>query len=100
MFHRSEREMTRLSDQFQELTAKLPPSELHSVVAARERYEADLRADRQPVMEDHLRGAKGNARAAMLCELIAIDWEMRAARGEQPTLQEYLARFPNDAEAL
>ena len=39
-------------------------------------------------------------RAVLLAELIALDLDYRRRRGESPTEQGYLGRFPNDSEAV
>ena len=46
--------------------------------------------------EDHLGGAAGPLRAALIRELIAIEVEWRRRGGESPGPAEYRGRFPND----
>ncbi|MEZ6091962.1 MAG: serine/threonine-protein kinase [Pirellulaceae bacterium] len=46
-----------------------------------------------PRIEDYLPEDESR-RASVLCELLAIEWELRRDLGDVPTLDEYLSRFP------
>ena len=70
------------------------------VNAACERFESAWRGGRSPRIEDHLGEATGPERAALLRELVALDWELREAAGERPAAADYLARFPGDGPAI
>jgi serine/threonine-protein kinase len=65
-----------------------------------DRFEAAWQAGNRPVIEDHLRDAAEPERSALLHELLALELEYRRRVGEKPSLGEYLARFPRQAEVL
>jgi len=58
------------------------------------RFEAAWRAGQQPRIEDFLAGAVGAVRTPLLHELVEVEVEYRLGRGEAPSLEEYLGRFP------
>jgi serine/threonine-protein kinase len=60
-----------------------------------QRFEAAWRAGSPPCLEDYLSGWEGPERAALLRELVPLEADYRAARGEAPTATQYLARFPD-----
>jgi tRNA A-37 threonylcarbamoyl transferase component Bud32 len=68
------------------------------------RFEAAWQAarpdDLPPRVEDYLGGAAGPERAALLRELILLDLDYRRRCGENPSAEDYAARFPDDAEAI
>ncbi len=70
------------------------------VHAVCERFEADSRAGARPRIEDYQGAVDGPTRALLVKELIALEIELRRARGDHPTLHEYLERFPDFAEAV
>jgi hypothetical protein len=63
------------------------------------RFEADRKAGRQPRLEDFLGQAEGVERLPLLRELLLLEIHYRRLDGEQPTAEEYHARFP-DAPSL
>jgi serine/threonine protein kinase len=63
------------------------------------RFEAAWR-DGRPDMEGFLAGVPEDERPVLLLELLMIELECRRHRGETPTLEEYLARFPAHAAIL
>ena len=65
-----------------------------------ERFEADSRAGVRPRIEDYLDVDDSPTRALLVEELIALEIELRRGLGENPTPQEYLARFPDFAETV
>ena len=67
-----------------------------------DRYEDAWRDGFGPRIEDYLRDADvpPSRRAAMLVELLKVDRELRQARGDPPTISEYLDRFPGYAPVV
>lgn len=59
-----------------------------------DRFETDWRAGRAPRIEDHLLQVSESQRRAGLRELLALELELRASRGEHPTPRDYGDRFP------
>ncbi|MFO0949698.1 MAG: serine/threonine-protein kinase [Isosphaeraceae bacterium] len=62
-----------------------------------DRFEADWAAGREPRIEEYLIGVNEADRGAAFLELLGLELELRAARGERPDLADYLVRFPADA---
>ena len=85
---------------------RVPDSNSLSAAGAEEldrtcdRFEAAWRAGGRPDLARHLAEADEAGRAALMRELVAIDAYWRQRTGEQPCLDEYLRRFPDDAEAV
>jgi eukaryotic-like serine/threonine-protein kinase len=77
-----------------EASRTLSLSEAWRVNDACERFEADWRADLRPEIEATLARALDRDRLALFPELLALERELREARGERPTALDYLARFP------
>jgi serine/threonine protein kinase len=59
------------------------------------RFEAAWREGGRPRIEDYLDDATGTEREALLRELIRLEAELRGRVGEQPTTEDYRARFPS-----
>ncbi len=59
-----------------------------------DRFEMAWRSGERPQIEDYLVGLEGPVCTALLCELLAIEMELRRVRGERPAPQEYRERFP------
>ena len=72
----------------------LPQSDLERIEAARDEFEAAWREGRRPRIEDFLT-ARG---PDLLRSMIDFERESLRAKGERPTLGEYLERFPEEAE--
>ncbi len=62
-----------------------------------DRYEAEWRAGCPSPLEHYLGTALAQDRPAILHRLLCLEVELRRARGEQPTEEEYLRRFPEEA---
>jgi serine/threonine-protein kinase len=77
----------------------LPEDARGRVEEACERFEAAWRTGSAPRLEEFVEAA-GSVRAALLYELIRLDLEYRRQRGESPCAEEYVARFPQDAEIV
>jgi hypothetical protein len=65
-----------------------------------DRFEDAWQAGQRPHVENFLGKFEGPARTRLLVELLKIELNYRIKRGDTPTLQEYLARFPAQAAAL
>ncbi|WP_337174210.1 serine/threonine-protein kinase [Paludisphaera sp.] len=65
-----------------------------------ERFEADWKARPRPRVEDYLGPPEDPDRPALVEELAALEIELRQTVGEEPSLREYLRRFPPHADAL
>ncbi len=78
----------------------LPVSVVRLVDRACDEFETAWRAGRCPQIEDYLANQPEPARAALLQGLLALELEARIERGEQPAPEDYLARFPADADLI
>ncbi|HEX8202723.1 MAG TPA: serine/threonine-protein kinase, partial [Isosphaeraceae bacterium] len=65
-----------------------------------DRFEAAWRAGHRPRIEDDLRAVPAPGRAELLRQLLAVELAYRARGGEQPTPQEYRARFPGHEDPI
>jgi serine/threonine-protein kinase len=70
------------------------------VDAVCDRFEADWRAGLNPRLESYLVAVPPGERSAALCELLALEVELRRRAGEQPTEAEYSERFPAEADSV
>ncbi len=78
-------------------SAPLPLSMIRRVDQACDRFEAEWQAGRRPEIERYLETASGPERLALLHALLVSELELRQGRGERPTADEYLRRFPRCA---
>jgi hypothetical protein len=76
------------------------PSALERIVAVCDRYEAAWRVGLTPRIEDHLEDVPEPQRPALLRELLALELELRQARGERPDPEEYRHRFAEQAALI
>src|SRR5262249_15714079 len=65
-----------------------------------DRFEAALKAGRQPRIEDYLTSRPKAEQAALLRELLLVEVEYRQIRQEQPAPEEYQQRFAECAELI
>ena len=72
----------------------LPLPLARRVNAVCNRFERAWRAGPRPAIEDYLEDIPEPARAALLCELIALEVAYRQQAGEAPQAEEYQSRFP------
>jgi hypothetical protein len=79
---------------------KLPPSHARHVDDLCRRFEAEWRAGRPARIEDYLTAVDAPRRSTLLHELLALELELRARRGERPTAQEYRERFPAQSDLV
>jgi len=78
----------------------LPLAGMRRLISACDRFEDEWRAGVRPSIEAYVSGAVEPERGSLLRRLIALEVEVRRARGEQPAEGEYLARFPGDAPVV
>jgi WD40 repeat protein len=78
----------------------LPPTAVDRIDQICDGFEAAWRAGRRPRIEDHLGGAVGPERSALLRELLLSELEYRRGGGERPDPREYRDRFPADADVV
>src|ERR1051325_4351928 len=64
------------------------------------RFERALQAKQMVAIEDHLGAVAESEGSALLRELLRLEVEYRLRRGEQPTVDEYRARFPTHADSI
>ncbi len=78
----------------------LPVSDVRIVDRACDEFELAWRGGGRPRIEDCLTDASGPRGSALLRALLAVELESRRALGERPSPEEYLSRFPADAELV
>ncbi len=78
----------------------LPLSIVRLIDRVCDEFEIAWRAGSRPRIEDHLSDVVEPGRSALLQALLASELESRRGLGERPSLGEYLARFPADAELV
>jgi WD40 repeat protein len=71
-----------------------PVALLEWVDEVADHFEAAWEGGRRPQIVDYLAGAAGERRAALLHELVTIDFQRRQKAGEDPGWDEYVQRFP------
>ena len=80
---------------------KLPIAALERIDDLCAEFERQWRTNEAPSIESVLGGdVSPIERDALLAELIVLDIDYRRRRGETPTEQEYIDRFPDDAKAI
>lgn len=82
-----------------EATPPLSLEQARLVNALCEQFEADLRSDRAPRIEEFLGRVDDSTRAALLRELLALEVEVLRDRGTNPERSGYLERFPAPPDA-
>jgi serine/threonine protein kinase/tetratricopeptide (TPR) repeat protein len=65
-----------------------------------DRFESDLKANREPPIESVLEAMPEPGRRALFRELLGLELAYRGASGSQACREEYLARFPNFADLV
>ena len=63
-------------------------------------YEQSWRSGAKPKLPAFLMGFEGDARDSLVAELLLLDCELRAERGEVASREEYLGRFPEFATVI
>ena len=71
-----------------------------SVDALCQTLEDSWRFGHPVAIEEQLAGREGLARRLALRELLAVEVESRQRRGQTPKPEDYLARFPQDADII
>ncbi len=75
-------------------------SEAELVDQACDRFETAWRAGDWPCIEGYLDAVADRCRVTLLHELIKLELELRVKVGEEPTIDEYRLRFPDQAQAI
>jgi hypothetical protein len=78
----------------------LPSTIADEIDRARADFETAWLAGQKPQIEDYLEGKTDAHRVGLLTTILAAELELRAAGGESPTPEEYLARFPADVDSV
>src|SRR5262249_50809297 len=65
-----------------------------------DRFERAWKEGERPHLEDFLPEVDAADRSALLGELLALELEYRALRGEQPAAEEYHRRFPERSDLV
>jgi WD40 repeat protein/serine/threonine protein kinase len=78
----------------------LPPDVLERVDALCERFEAAWKSGTPPALPDYLAGAPPEGRAALLKELLELEREYRARRGDSAAAEDYARLLPDDADLV
>jgi len=63
-------------------------------------FEDAWKSGEPPQIESFVAGVEGPLRPALLRELVLLELWYRKRQGEVPKVEDYLARFPNDAAAV
>lgn len=71
------------------------PDQVRQIELHCDQFEADWKAHRRPLPEAYLRKVDASLRPTLLRELLLLDWEYRVREGDQPTIKDYVARFPH-----
>src|SRR5262245_6915485 len=72
-------------------------TEARQIVQACDDFEAAWKAGQRPDARGYLGEASGPVRAALLRQLLLLDWDYRRRAGDDPRAEDYHARFPDDA---
>src|SRR5262245_33559374 len=80
------------------LDSPVPSADLIDQVC--DAFEQAWREGQRPGLENYLGRAEGPLRARLWAELLLSELECRRRRGEAPTVEEYLERFPDRHEDL
>src|SRR5262249_8623096 len=78
----------------------LSPTEAREVDRACDRFEAAWKAGRRPDPAEFLGPAGGAVRAALLRQLLLLDWEYRVRAGDRPQAAGAAARVPGEAALI
>ena len=81
----------------------LPISTLERIDDVCAAFERQWQANQPPMIESMLTGSgdlTGVERDVLLAELVVLEIDYRRRRGDMPSKQEYLDRFPNNATAI
>ncbi len=77
---------------------KIPIQALERIDDLCAEFERDWQAGQPPEIQSLLNGEP--EREVLLAELLALDVDYRRRRGETPTEQQYLEKFPEDVDAI
>jgi tetratricopeptide (TPR) repeat protein len=89
-----------LNDDFETVDCTLPAEVTDQVEAVYHRFEAALKAGREPRVEEHLEGWQEPGRSVLLGRLLLLDLDYRTRSAETPSRESYRARFPKDSAVI
>jgi hypothetical protein len=78
----------------------LPVPALERIEKVCHRFEAAWKQGDKPRIEEYLDAAQGAERGELLRELLLLDLDYCNRSGQQPTADEYQARFPQDSQLI
>ena len=89
-----------MSDETDSNGASLPLAALERIESVCLQFEAAWKEGHKPRIEDYLGAAQGPERRELLRQLLLLDEDYRRQQADQPVLEEYQARFPDDGELV
>lgn len=66
----------------------------------RAKFAAEWEQTSRPSFQQCLSEVNSAEHVRLLCALVEVDWQERSKRGEHPSIEEYIAQFPDHREAL
>jgi len=78
-----------------EIPAPLVMSQLRSLDAECDRFEDAWRSGQRPSIDTYLVQVEEAVQPALLAELVRLELEWRCRLGEQPSVEEYVQRYPS-----
>jgi serine/threonine protein kinase len=65
-----------------------------------QRFQRAWKDGGRPRIEDYLKGVDQPLRAKVFERLLKVEWDVRRENGEESSVEEYVARFPNDGAVI
>src|SRR5262245_1361113 len=81
-------------------TPKLSPADARHIDQACDQFEAAWKAGQRPDPAEFLWAVAGPERAALLRQLLLLDWEYRRREADEPRADDYHTRFPGDTALI
>ncbi len=78
----------------------LSDADLDRIDLVCDRFQESLQSGPPPRIEEFVSDASADARSELIRELVDMEVHFRKQRGESPTAEEYLGRFPECADGL
>jgi hypothetical protein len=82
------------------IASRIEGEDLLRILRAVERFEDAVKCGDSPPLEDYLYGAAGAERDELLLQLLGVELDYRRRRGESPSQEDYLRRFPKNPEVV
>ena len=89
-----------MSDETDSNGVSLPLAALERIERVCLQFEAAWKEGHKPRIEDYLGEVQGPERRELLRQLLLLDEDYRRQQADQPTVEEYRARFPDDGELV